>query len=363
MKGAVIALIIAWTAFSGLWSMAAAECSALTTPSDKHVSCWTLCGNDLSCCKEHTGVKGTCYWINSKISRGCRGTTEICTPKSDKPKVELYVMSLCPYANMAEYTMQPVHDLLGEKVEWVTHYIVSVYGDTVKSLHGQAEADEDMREACVRRDYGLNAYWNFIDYVNRNCGRTGQCWQNAASYANADVNVIQACLTGSGLNLMKADAEATVNAGVLGSPTMFINGVETWVVYKYGKTNSYKEAICAAFNMRPTECAVTLEDTPFCYGDAGGCQNKCNLGTKRCSGDSKQTCEDFNGDGYTEWGGDVPCANGCLDGECKPACKPSNNGCSNGSECCSNKCLYVKACGAYDVRGICTRPFYSWRCQ
>lgn len=42
------------------------------------VSCFDLCRYDLDCCKGHMLDKGTCYWSNSKLSSGCRGTTEVC---------------------------------------------------------------------------------------------------------------------------------------------------------------------------------------------------------------------------------------------------------------------------------------------
>ena len=54
-------------------------------------------------------------------------------PKTDKPKVDLYVMSFCPYGNQAEDTMLPVYGALKDNVEWNIHYIVSVAGDDIRS--------------------------------------------------------------------------------------------------------------------------------------------------------------------------------------------------------------------------------------
>jgi len=191
--------------------------------------------------------------------------------KSDKPKVDLYVMSFCPYGNRGEDTLYPVYTLLKDKVEWNIHYIVSVSGTTVSSLHGQPEVDQNIREVCVKRDYGMDAYWKFVEYVNKNCGSDGSCWKDAAKAAGADANKVQACFDKDGLTLMKAEADATTAAGASGSPTMFINGVETTAVYQYGQSNVYKDTICSAFNTPPAECATVLENAVATTASSGSC--------------------------------------------------------------------------------------------
>jgi len=181
--------------------------------------------------------------------------------KSDKPTVDLYVMSFCPYGNKAEDTLYPVYSLLKDKVDWSIHYIVSANGDAISSLHGQPEVDEDKREVCVKRDYGLDAYWKFVEYVNKNCGSDGSCWKDAAKDAGADADKVQACFDKDGLALLKAEAAATSAAGASGSPTMFINGVTTQSVYQYGQSDAYKDTICSAFTTAPSECATALNNT------------------------------------------------------------------------------------------------------
>jgi len=182
-------------------------------------------------------------------------------PKSDRPNVELYVMSFCPYGNLGEDTMLPVYNLLKDKLNWEVHYIVSVNGDAVSSLHGQKEVDQNIRELCVKKNYGMGVFWNFMTNVNNQCGSDGTCWQNVASSLSLDVNKINSCVTKEGLNLMKEEAQASNDAGVSGSPTLIINGVKSNVVYNYGDSESYKEAICGAFNSVPDLCSTQLSST------------------------------------------------------------------------------------------------------
>ena len=84
-------------------------------------------------------------------------------PKSDKPSVELFVMSFCPYGVQAEQAMAPVADLLGSKADIKVRFIAGV-GDTlnsVQSLHGVIEGKEDARQLCVAKNYDINTYWKF----------------------------------------------------------------------------------------------------------------------------------------------------------------------------------------------------------
>ena len=191
-------------------------------------------------------------------------------PKQDKPKVELFVMSFCPYGNRAEDTMYPVYELLKDKVDLKVHYIVNVQGNTISSLHGQPETDQNIREVCVKRDYGMDAFWKFMTYVNENCGRDGSCWEDAAKEAGADAAKVKECFDKDGFELMRAEAGATRQAGASGSPTMLINGVKSSSVYQYGNPELYKQTICSAFNEPPEECSETLGATTT-NSPAGSC--------------------------------------------------------------------------------------------
>ncbi len=192
-------------------------------------------------------------------------------PKTDRPKVELFLMSFCPFGNRAENTMLPVYNLLKDKVDWKINYIVRVSGDKVNSLHGQPEVDQDKREACVLSEYGLDEWWNFTVYVNNNCGSSGDCWEEAANQAGLDTNKINDCVSKKGLELMKASESATNEAGATGSPTLIINGVKSRAVYQYGNPEAYKKAICEAFVSPPEECSEVLKSSGSGTSTGGQC--------------------------------------------------------------------------------------------
>jgi glutaredoxin len=180
--------------------------------------------------------------------------------KTDKPVAQLYVMSFCPYGIQAENAMKPVVDLLGSKASIEPHFIVSVSGSTVNSLHGEYEANEDMRQACIWKNYGQATFWAYVDYLNKNCnkGNLDTCWKDAAKNAKVDVAKIESCFKTEGLTLMKAEDALSKQNGVSGSPTLIINGA----TYNGGRTaEAYKQAICSAFNTQPSECSKALSES------------------------------------------------------------------------------------------------------
>ena len=179
--------------------------------------------------------------------------------KSDKPDIDLFVMAFCPFGNQAEDTMLPVYNLLKDDANWKIHFIVNVSGNTVSSLHGEPEVLQDEREACVLKNSGLDKWWQFATYVNDNCGSDGSCWQAAAQAAGLSASAIGNCVSSDGLSLMTQEANVTGQAGVGGSPTLIINGVETDAVYQYGDSQAYLEAICSGFNNPPAGCSQQLQ--------------------------------------------------------------------------------------------------------
>jgi len=191
------------------------------------------------------------------------------TPKTDKPTAQLFVMAFCPYGIQAEQAMKPVVDLLGSKADIQVHFIASVGGttpDSVSSLHGAVEAQEDLRQVCIMKYYDQKAYWNYMMTIDSTCsGQRGNttaydaCWKDAATKVGIDVSKISTCSQGTeGVNLLKADESLTSSLGVSGSPTLIINGA----TFNGGRTpDSYKEAICTAFNTAPSECSQQLNST------------------------------------------------------------------------------------------------------
>jgi len=202
--------------------------------------------------------------------------------KTDKPTVELFVMSFCPYGVQAEQTMKPVIDLLGSKADIKVRFIVTVNGDTIdkiQSLHGTTEAQEDARQLCIAKNYDQATFWKYLMEIDSNCygkittsdaAALDTCWKAAADKAGIDKDKIATCASGAeAITLLKAEQAAADKYGVSGSPTLVINGV----TYSGSRTpDAFKTAICGAFNTQPSECSQTLTSTSSTSAAAsGGC--------------------------------------------------------------------------------------------
>ena len=201
--------------------------------------------------------------------------------KTDKAKVELFVMSFCPYGVIAEQVMAPVFALLGKKADINIRYIASVEGNDIKnvqSLHGAIEGIEDARQLCVLKNYNKDILWKYVSAINKDCYpvyREGdavyeKCWTTAAKNAGIDSKKISTCIEKEGVALIKKEDAVAKGYGVSGSPTLVINGEK---VNADRTAEGYKTAICNGFKKQPAECSKKLSTTDASGGAAaaGGC--------------------------------------------------------------------------------------------
>jgi glutaredoxin len=185
--------------------------------------------------------------------------------KSARPTVDLYVMSFCPYGTQAEAGMSPVVDLLKAKADIRIRFIARITGstvDSVNSLHGSAEAQEDLQQICINKYYP-EKFWAYLTAFNDNCYPSWRnatvlesCRKNTTAALSIDSAKINTCAQGAeGLALLKADETASAKDHATASPMLFINGVQ----YSGARTpDAYKQAICNSFETAPAECGTVL---------------------------------------------------------------------------------------------------------
>ncbi len=194
--------------------------------------------------------------INMSVKKESKNkTAEI--SKTEIPNVKLFVMSFCPFGQLAENSIVPVLELLKDKINFELHFIVNVQNDKVISLHGDREAQEDMRQACIIKKFNYTKWLEYIKEFNGKCSSSNvdTCWKDVAAKVQIDTKIIEDCVNKEGIDLMKAEQAETEAYNVRGSPTLLINGFE----YSGERTpEAYKTAICAAFTSQPSECQTNL---------------------------------------------------------------------------------------------------------
>ncbi len=182
--------------------------------------------------------------------------------KTEEPEVLLFVMSFCPYGNVAEDAMDPVVDLLGDSMYFEPVYIVSQTGDgSWASLHGNVELNQDIREKIIYKLYGPDVWMDYVFKVNSQCDyrNADECWTGAAGELGINVTEVEEYFNDSEYvnALLAQDTALSTAYGVRGSPTLIING-KTMNVAR--SPESYKSAICEAYISPPEGCDSTLTE-------------------------------------------------------------------------------------------------------
>lgn len=187
-------------------------------------------------------------------------------PKTDKPVVELFVMSYCPYGLQAEKGILPVKDLLGSKIDFQLKFVDY-------AMHGDKEIEENLRQYCIQKNAPgkLSAYLNCF---------TKQDDANAClSAAKINSSSLTVCVSQTDAQFkIKAkavdksqwrtdqfppfDINQADNAkyGVQGSPSLVINDT---MVQAARDPQSLLTLICSGFTSEPSECQQKLSsDAP-----------------------------------------------------------------------------------------------------
>jgi hypothetical protein len=144
-------------------------------------------------------------------------------------KLDLYVMSQCPYGMDAMNSMKAVLGSFGDELTFSLHYIGGLEGSgEPSSLHGQGEVDEDIRALCAMKYYPDNH--KYMDYIwCRNKDVQSSAWEKCATDNGMDSAKIKACADGAdGKALLVSNIKESTALKMLSSPTFLINNRKTF---------------------------------------------------------------------------------------------------------------------------------------
>lgn len=181
--------------------------------------------------------------------------------KSDKPTVELFVMSHCPYGTQIEKGILPVLDLLGDKIDFQLKFVNY-------AMHEKLEIGEEIQQYCIGKQ-NKNLLLSYLNCFLQD-GNSTRCLSETTAI---DKSSLQTCVTATDktyeitknyndkgtwigqyppFNIYKDD---NLKYGVEGSPTLIINGEE---IASGRDSNSLLAVVCSAFNVLPSECEQEL---------------------------------------------------------------------------------------------------------
>lgn len=181
-------------------------------------------------------------------------------PKTDKPVIELFVMSYCPYGTQIEKGIIPVIELLGNKVDFELKFVSY-------AMHDKKEIDENLRQSAINQI----APDKLIPYLK--CFLQDSKADDCVKSLGLDTARIQTTMaeTDQKFEITKKFEDKSSWVGqyppfdvnkadntkynVQGSPTLIINGVASQA---NRDPQSLLTAVCNAFNTAPEQCSKKL---------------------------------------------------------------------------------------------------------
>ncbi|MHA1743104.1 MAG: DsbA family protein [Candidatus Heimdallarchaeota archaeon] len=177
-------------------------------------------------------------------------------PKADKPTVELYIFSYCPFGAQALDSFAEVASFLKNyadfKVKFFSH------------MHGDHEKQQNMIQECIQKiapDKYFDYAKEYSEKVYSSCAsqRSVDCDKDKTiellNEVGIDPTKVFDCVEKEGEELYQQDISDARNLGLGGSPSFVINGV-------YARINrspeGIKSAVCSAFNTPPEKCSESL---------------------------------------------------------------------------------------------------------
>jgi len=182
-------------------------------------------------------------------------------PKLEKPEVELFVMSHCPYGTQMEKGAIPVAELLGDKIDFSVKFVYY-------AMHGKTEIDEQLNQYCIQNEQNDK----YLPYLK--CFLEAGKGEECLSTIEIDTDAMDACVaaTDEELSITKnfedqstwlngryplfdTAKELNTKYNVRGSPTLIINGESA----SSGRDSaSILNTICNSFTDAPEECATQI---------------------------------------------------------------------------------------------------------
>jgi len=196
--------------------------------------------------------------------------TAAAVQKTDKPLLEAYVVSSCPFGlQMQRAFADAVKSVPALAADVKIRYIGSVSNGTISSMHGPEEAKENLRQICIRDEQPAN-YWNYISCYMKKTTATAASGMplgdstGCQASTGVDTAKLSACVSDPTRGLADAQKDFALDAkySVQGSPTLILNGAQASESDFGGRSSdAVKAMVCAGSKTQPSFCSTKLNTT------------------------------------------------------------------------------------------------------
>jgi len=180
--------------------------------------------------------------------------------KADKPKLTAFVVSNCPYGlQMQRVFKTAIGELPALESYLNVKYIGAVENNKITSMHGDKEAQENLRQICIREEQS-DKYWPYVSCYMQE-GNNDQCLTNAG----VDLDKLSSCISDKnrGLKYAQADFNLANKLSVGSSPTLILNDKQTVSEFDFGGrvANTIKDVVCCASKTKEDFCQTEISKT------------------------------------------------------------------------------------------------------
>lgn len=191
--------------------------------------------------------------------------------KSDTPNMTAFLVADCPYGLQMQRLIKVAASEDQELGTFMSvKYIGSVENGKIISMHGDKEAQENLRQICIREEQ-KNLYWPYVSCYMKE-GKSSEC----LSQNSVNQTVLQTCMSDpqKGLAYAQKDFDAANALKVSASPTLVVNDMVV-SEFDFGGRNvdALKQLVCCGSNSKLGFCDKTLTKdqvaTSFSLSDIG----------------------------------------------------------------------------------------------
>ena len=184
--------------------------------------------------------------------------------KVEKPFLEAFVVSKCPYGlQMQRILNEIVKNIPSLAGNIRVEYIGAIENGKITSMHGDEEAQENLRQICLREEQ-QDKYWKYID-----CHIKKGDIESCLTGAGVDKSKLDGCMNDNsrGIKYAKADFDLGGKYQVSGSPTLILEGEKVSEFDFGGRTaQAVKTLLCCGFQNLPDICSQKLTEEQAATG-------------------------------------------------------------------------------------------------
>lgn len=178
--------------------------------------------------------------------------------KSATPKVTAFVVANCPFGLQMQRVMnKAISEQPALSSTFEVKYIGAIENGKITSMHGDEEAQENLRQICIREEQKA-LYWPYVACYMKAQGKSAACM----AQSGVNTATVNACMadTSRGYAYAQKDFDLANKFNVGSSPTLLVNDAQEVSEFDFGgrTPDALKQVSCCASSKEASYCGQSL---------------------------------------------------------------------------------------------------------